>query len=186
MLEESWKAAIQHPFSIAVRGQTISQQAFDRWLVQDALYVADLLSFQGRLLARAPRYAQGVLAKGCVGIAEELDWFDEQAGRRGLSLDQPKLAATEAYAGLLTRLDGVAFEPAVTALWALERVYLEGWTFAQASRPSPFAGFIEHWTAPAFRDYVAALAGLASPDHYVDLLEEVLAHEVAFWDMALT
>ncbi len=171
---------------MAVRDQTISEQAFDRWLVQDALYVADLLTFQARLLARAPRFAQGVLANGCVGIIDELDWFDEQAARRGLSLDHPKLAATDAYADLLTRLDCVAYEPAVTALWTLEQVYLDGWTLAQSSQPSPFAGYVEHWTAPPFRDYVAALATLASPDQNVDLLDEVLTHEVAFWDMALT
>ena len=46
--------------------------AFDRWLGQDALFVGDLLTFQARLLARAPRPAQAVLAGGCVALVAEL------------------------------------------------------------------------------------------------------------------
>ncbi len=102
-----WTSATRHPFLMAVRNQTITPRAFDRWLVQDALYVADLLTFQARLLARAPRSAQGVLARGCLGLVDELDWFEERAARRGLSLDQPRQPATDAYAALLTRLDGM-------------------------------------------------------------------------------
>ena len=181
-----WTSATQHPFLMAVRDQRITAQAFDRWLVQDALYVADLLTFQARLLARAPRSAQRVLAGGCLGMVDELDWFQEQAAHRELSVDEPKLPATDAYAVLLTRLDGLAYEAAVTALWALERVYLDGWTTALSSSSSPYAAFAAHWTAPAFRAYVASLATLAAPDSHADLIAEVLAHEVAFWDMALS
>jgi len=181
-----WTSATRHPFLMAVRNQTITPRAFDRWLVQDALYVADLLTFQARLLARAPRSAQGVLARGCLGLVDELDWFEERAARRGLSLDQPRQPATDAYAALLTRLDGIAYEPAVTALWALEQVYLEGWTAAGSSPAAPYAAFVEHWTAPGFRGYVTALATLAAPEPHAELVAEVLAHEVAFWDMALS
>ncbi len=102
------------------------------------------------------------------------------------SVDEPKLPTTDAYAALLTRLDGLAYEAAVTALWALERVYLDGWTTALSSSSSPYAAFAAHWTAPAFRAYVATLATLAAPDSHADLIAEVLAHEVAFWDMALS
>lgn len=185
MPDNLWTAATQHPFLIAVRDQTITTAAFERWLVQDALYVADLLAFQARLLARAPRRALRVLADGCAGLAAELDWFDQHACHRGLSLDQPKLPATSAYAALLARLDEEPYEPAVTALWALEQVYLDGWSSAKASPTSPFAQFVDHWTAPAFQTYVQALAALAAPRAHPALVAEVLQHEVAFWDMAL-
>lgn len=62
VLDALWAAATRHPFLDAVREGTISDLAFDRWLGQDALFVADLLTFQARLLARAPRSAQAVLA----------------------------------------------------------------------------------------------------------------------------
>jgi thiaminase len=180
-----WRAATRHRFVDQVRRGTIGREAFDRWLVQDALFVADLLVFQARLLARAPRMGQGVLASGCVALVEELDWFDAQATRRGLDLGQPALAATVAYRGLLTRVDSRPFAEGVTALWVLEQVYEQAWS-AAASPTSPFAEFIEHWTSPEFSRYVSALGELATVPGQEELINEVLTHEVAFWDMALT
>jgi formylaminopyrimidine deformylase / aminopyrimidine aminohydrolase len=180
-----WAAATRHPFLYAVREGTITDPAFDRWLVQDALFVADLLTFQARLLARAPRPAQAVLAGGCVALVAELDWFEEQATRRGLVLNTPAFPATLAYRDLLQRLDAAPFEAALTALWVLERVYLLAWTSA-ASDSSPFGEFVEHWTAPAFADYVDGLGALAHPDEHGALVGDVLSQEVAFWDMALS
>jgi formylaminopyrimidine deformylase / aminopyrimidine aminohydrolase len=185
VLDSLWSAATRHPFLKAVREGTITDSAFDRWLVQDALFVADLLTFQARLLARAPRAAQEVLAGGCVALVAELDWFEEQAARRGINLEQPALPPTLAYRALLERLDAMPYEAAVTALWVLERVYLLAWGYA-ASPTSPFGEFVEHWSAPAFADYVDALGVLAIPDRYDELVADVLAQEVAFWDMALS
>ena len=148
------------------------------------LFVGDLLTFQARLLARAPRPAQAVLAGGCVALVAELDWFEVQAARRGIDLGQPALPATLAYNELLGRLDAAPYDVAVTALWVLERVYLLAWASA-ASSTSPFGEFVEHWTAPGFAGYVDALGELAILDGQDDLVGDVLSHEVAFWDMAL-
>ena len=141
-------------------------------------------TFQARLLARAPRPAQTVLAGGCVALVAELDWFEVQAARRGIDLGQPALPATLAYNELLGRLDGAPYAVAVTALWVLERVYLLAWASA-ASSTSPFGEFVEHWAAPGFAGYVDALGELAILDGQDDLVGDVLSHEVAFWDMAL-
>jgi thiaminase/transcriptional activator TenA len=183
-LDELWTAATEHPFLHAVRDGAIADAAFDRWLAQDALFVADLLAFQARLLARAPRGAQSALAGGCVALVDELDWFEVQAVRRGIDLDVGRLPATVAYRGSLRRLDAEPFDHAITALWALERVYLMAWTTA-SSEASPFAEFTEHWTHPGFADYVDALGRLASPQGRDDLVAEVMSLEVAFWDMAM-
>src|ERR1700682_4997576 len=86
VLDPLWTAATRHRFLDAVREGTITDLAFDRWLGQDALFVGDLLTFQARLLARAPRPAQAVLAGGCVALVAELDWFEVQAARRGIDL----------------------------------------------------------------------------------------------------
>jgi thiaminase/transcriptional activator TenA len=184
VLDPLWSAATRHPFLDAVRDGTIADEAFDRWLAQDALFVADLLGFQARLLARAPRRAQAVLAGGCVAIVAELDWFEAMAGRRGIDLVAQPLPATLAYRALLERLDAAPFDAAVTALWVLERVYLLGWASA-ASSTSPFGEFVEHWTTPEFESYVDGLGELAILDGQGDLVGDVLTHEVAFWDMAL-
>jgi formylaminopyrimidine deformylase / aminopyrimidine aminohydrolase len=184
VLEPLWTAATNHVFLDAVREGTITDAAFDRWLAQDAVFVADLLRFQARLLGRAPRSAQSTLAGGCVALVEELDWFEVQSARRGIDTDQPALPATLAYRDLLVRLDNAPFDAAITALWVLERVYLLAWTVA-ASPESPFSEFTDHWTTPEFAGYVEALGALATPDGHDDLIAEVLSYEVAFWDMAL-
>lgn len=184
MLDHLWTAATRHPFLHAVREGTISDFAFNRWLIQDALFVGDLLVFQARLLARAPRPAQSTIAGGCMALTAELDWFETQAAQRDIDLNQQPLPATLAYRALLQRLDDTPYSAAVTALWVLERVYLLSWTTA-ASATSPFTAFTEHWTDPGFATYVDALQTLAAADGLDDLVADVLAHEVAFWDTAM-
>lgn len=181
--DDLWAAATRHPFLDAVRDGAITDEAFDRWLSQDALFVADLLTFQARLLARAPRDGQGAIAGGCVALVAELDWFQEQASRRGVDLEVPPLPTTLRYRALLRRLDDEPYPAAVTALWVIERVYLLGWTSA-ISATSPFGEFIEHWTVPEFAAYVEALGELAVADEHRELVDEVLQLEVDFWNMA--
>ena len=184
--DDLWTAATRHPFLDAVREGTITDEAFDRWLSQDALFVADLLRFQARLLARAPRPAQSVLAAGCTALVAELDWFEEQARHRSIALTDERLPATLAYRELLRVLDAEPFETAITALWVLERVYLLAWEHAR-SETSRFRVFVEHWSTPEFASYVddlGALAELATPAGRAALVDEVLSHEVDFWEMA--
>ena len=182
---DAWDRATAHPFLAAVRDGTVAEAAFDVWLAQDALFVADLLAFQARLVARAPRAAQGVLAGGVVALSEELDWFAGLAAGRGLDLDVAPLPATRAYADLLRRLDAAPYPQAVTALWVLERVYLLAWQHA-APATDRYAEYVEHWTAPGFAGYVAALGALAdAAGAPADAVAEVLAAETAFWDAAL-
>jgi thiaminase len=183
---DEWARATRHPFLTAVRDGTLPDGAFDTWLVQDALFVADLLTFQARLLARAPRPAQAVLAAGAASLVAELDWFEAQAAARGLDLAAVPLPATERYAALLHRLDAAGVGSALTALWTIERTYLDAWSAARPGAPA-LREFVEHWTVPGFAGYVADLAvaadGVGAPDEAV--FAEVVAAEIAFWDMAL-
>ena len=191
---ELWGRATRHPFLSAVGDGTVPETAFDTWLAQDFHFVSDLLRFQARLLARAPRPAQAVLAGGLVALVEELTWFEELATTRRLRLDVPRLPATTAYATLLDRLDAADPGVALTALWAIERVYLDAWSFAAPGAPA-YRAFVEHWTTPQFRAYVDALrraADCAATDG-VDavateddaIATEILEAECAFWDMAV-
>jgi len=177
-----WKLATQHPFLAAVRDGTLPTATFDTWLAQDHRFVGDLLWFQARLLARAPRAAQPVLAAGAAALVVELAWFEGLADRRGLDLDPPAQPATLAYRRLLERLDDAGFDDAMTALWAVEKSYLEAWRFA-APGAHRYREAVAHWTTPAFGEYVdglaAACSALAGP-----LVDEVLVREIAFWEMA--
>lgn len=166
-----------------MRDGTVTDEAFDRWLCQDAIFVADLLTFQSRLLARAPRPAQATLVGGCTALVAELDWFEAKARERGIDLAQPALPATLAYRELLQNLDDAPYDAAVSALWVIERVYLLAWTHAR-SDSSPLREFVEHWTTTDFVHYVDALGSLATRDGNEALIDRVLALEVKFWEMA--
>jgi thiaminase/transcriptional activator TenA len=186
---DAWGRATRSPFLDAVRDGTLPAAAFDTWLVQDAHFLGDLLRFQARLLARAPRPAQGVLAGGCVALVEELDWFGRVAAERGLDLTAPQLPATVAYGDLLYRLDAADVGTALTALWAVERAYLDAWSGARPGA-GDYGPFVAHWTAPGFAGYVAALEA-AADDNAVDdaapadeaVFLEVAAAEADFWAM---
>ena len=51
--DPSWRKAIRHPFLDGVREGTLPEGVFERWLVQDYLFVLDGLAFQSRLIPRA-------------------------------------------------------------------------------------------------------------------------------------
>ena len=181
-----WAAATRHPFLDGVRDGSLPVEALDTWLAQDALFVADLLAFQARLLARAPRRDQAVLAGGAGALVEELDWFETLARARGLDLGAAPLPATLAYRALLERLDAASYADAVGCLEVVERVYLEAWRSALPGAPA-YAELVEHWTTPGFAAYVDALAAASEraggPGE--QLVAEVLRQEAAFWDTAL-
>ena len=181
-----WTAATRHAFLDGVRDGTLPVAALDTWLAQDALFVADLLAFQARLLARAPRSDQAVLAGGAVALVDELDWFERLADVRGLDLAAEPLPATLAYRALLQRLDAAPYADALGCLEVVERVYLEAWRWALPGAPA-YADLVEHWTTPGFAAYVdglAAASGRAGPPDEA-LVAEVLRQEAAFWAMTL-
>jgi thiaminase/transcriptional activator TenA len=191
-LAAQWRAATDHAFLTGVRDGTVSRKAFDAWLVQDAHFVADLLWFQARLLARAPASARAVLAGGAVALVEELAWFDEQAAARGLVVGAPRAAATEEYSAQLRRLDTADSSVALAALWAIERVYLEAWSGAAPGAPE-YSAFVAHWTTPGFATYVAeleraadAVPGTGPAGEAAHVVAGVLTAERAFWDMAVS
>jgi thiaminase/transcriptional activator TenA len=181
-----WTAATRHPFLDGVRDGSLPVEALDTWLVQDARFVADLLAFQARLLARAPRTDQAVLAGGALALVEELDWFERLADARGLDLSAPPLPATLAYRALLERLDAAPYADAVGCLAVVERVYLDAWRSALPGAPA-YAELVEHWTTPGFAAYVDALEAAASRAGATDaaLVAQVLRQEAAFWQMAM-
>ena len=168
-------------------------EAFERWLVQDRLYVLDLLVFQSRLLASTPRPAQAVVIGGLVALEAELTWFENLATNRNLTLNTPHGLTATAYRDLLVRLDAESYPAGITALWAIERAYLEAWTSAAPGHPE-YCEYVEHWTTPEFSQYVSDLQTAAeaalqtASDDERDRAEgaflDVACLEKDFWEMA--
>ena len=188
----TWTAATRHPFLDAVREGTLPEPAFRAWLRQDHLFVADLLAYQARLLARAPRRDQGLLAGGLVALEAELGWFEAQASRWGFRLDAARHPVTDAYRVHLEALQNGNYAAALTALWTGERAYLEAWSGA-APGAGPYREYVEHWTAPGFRAYVQGLEAAAAAAIEADgaaaaeaerAFGETAALERGFWSMA--
>jgi len=181
---ETWRAAVKHPFLDGVRDGSLASAAFDNWLAQDYLFVADLLSFQSRLLAVTPRRGQQALTAGLVALETELTWFESLAREREIGLGVHSHPTTDSYRAALARCLEVGVEPALTALWTLERAYLVAWRSARPGAPE-YRAFVEHWTMPQFADYVHELEDLVGDDPASEaVFVEICELERAFWDIA--
>ncbi len=192
---EAWRKATRHPFLDGVRDGGLPEGAFEAWLVQDYLFVSDLLVFQSRLLARASRPAQPGIIGGLAALEEELGWFEGLAADRGLALDVARHPTTAAYRDLLSDLEGRSYPAGIVALWAAERAYLDAWRGAAPGHPD-YRPLVEHWTVPGFADYVAGLEEAADDALDGTMGEEreeaeeaflaVARLERDFWGMAFT
>ena len=126
----AWQAATVHPFLAGVRDGSLPEHSFDRWLAQDYLFAQALVRAQSRIAATAPLADVTLLAGGVIATVGELGWFEEMAARRGLSLDAPKHPTTRAYCDFLLAVTYSGYPAQITAIWALERSYLESWDSA--------------------------------------------------------
>lgn len=180
---EEWRAATRHPFLDGVREGSLPEAAFRAWLVQDHHFVDDLMRFQARLLAAAPRRDQALLIGGLAALEAELTWFETHAARLGLDLGAAAHPTTVRYREWLESLASAAYAAGVTALWTLELAYLEAWRSAAPGAPA-FREFVEHWTVPEFAGYVDGLrAAVERAGGDVAAFLETARLEAAFWDM---
>ncbi len=191
----AWQAATVHPFLAGVRDGSVPEDAFDRWLAQDYLFARALVRAQSRIAAAAPFADVGLLAGGVVATVGELGWFEEMAARRGVVLDAPIHPATRAYCDFLLALTYSGYPAQITAIWALERTYLESW---EGARPGaqPYREFVKRWTTEGFRSYVGNLQTCvdrqleASDGEQAREAEDaffwVTHYERGFWDMAMS
>ena len=186
---ELWRAATHHPFLDGVRDGTLPPEVFARWLVQDYQFGAALTRVEARYLAGAPREDLALLAVGVQAMVAELDWFEQKAAERELHLGAPLHPTARAYIDYLYTLCDRPYSVQLTALWALERAYLDAWRGASPGAEA-FREFVEHWTNDAFASYVAALEAATSrvlgqnADAERDAFRQVARHERAFWEMA--
>lgn len=178
-----WRAATRHAFLAGVRDGSLPEPAFRAWLVQDHHFVDDLLRFQARLLAAAPRADQAVLIGGLAALEAELGWFETHAERLGLDLGAPPHPTAVEYREWLESLAAGPYASGLTALWTLELAYLEAWRAAAPGAPA-YREFVEHWTVPEFAGYVDGLrAGVERAGGDVAAFLETARLEAAFWEM---
>ncbi|KAF5368817.1 hypothetical protein D9758_003016 [Tetrapyrgos nigripes] len=127
-------------------------------------------------------------------IINEVQFFDETAKKWNLSIDVWKeRKGTRDYTAEMARIASEgSIEDGLVFLWAMEKVYLDAWTYArenledvtnvsnpsnQSSKPesdSAFSAFAHNWSTPEFGVFVDDLAKLVdsvasakdvAPDH---------------------
>ncbi len=188
---ELWHAATHHAFLDEVREGTLAPAAFARWLSQDYHFAVALTRTEARALACAPREDLKLLVGGIQAMVAELDWFESKASERAIDLDVSLHPTARAYIDYLRALTDEPYSVQLTALWALEFAYLEGWRTARPGAPA-FREFVEHWTNDAFAAYVDALEAAANrvlahagePER--EAFRWIASYERDFWQMAYT
>ncbi len=186
---ELWHAATHHPFLDEVREGTLEPAAFSRWLVQDYHFALALTRAEARYLANAPREDFEILVQGIQAMVAELAWFEGKAAERGLDLAVSLHRTARAY---IDYLQGTTYEPygvQLTALWALERAYLEGWRTARPGAPA-YREFVEHWTNEAYAGWVDSLEAATNRvlarggEAEREAFRWIARYERDFWEMA--
>ena len=186
-----WRAATHHAFLDEVRDGTLAPDTFARWLSQDYHFAVALTRTEARALACAPREDLKLLVGGIQAMVAELNWFESKASERAIDLDVPLHPTARAYIDYLRTLTDEPYSVQLTALWALELAYLEGWRTARPGARA-FREFVEHWTSDAFAAYVdaleaaanCALADAGEPER--EAFRWIASYERDFWQMAYT
>ncbi|MPZ99126.1 MAG: TenA family transcriptional regulator [Dehalococcoidia bacterium] len=191
---DEWSASTAGSSFIAgARDGSLDLKSFGRWMAQDRHFIDGLYGAQARVIALASGDGRRALLDGLVALQDELDWFEEQSRGRGVELDVEPAEECLAFVDYLHTLAFAPLAVTLTAIWAVERSYLDAWS---AARPGagPYREFVEHWSNAGFRDYVArlqtaadeALRG-ASAQERTDAeraFRRVMAFEGRFWRMA--
>jgi thiaminase len=184
-----WRAATHHAFLDEVRDGTLAPAAFARWLSQDYHFAVALTRAEARVLACAPREDLKLLAGGVQAMVAELDWFERRVSEREVDLHVPLHPTASAYIDYLHRLTDEPYSVQLTALWAIERAYLEGWRTARPGAP-PVREVVERWSNEAFaadvdaREAAANRAIAQGGDAKREAFRRVAQYEQAFWEMA--
>lgn len=184
-----WARLVTHPFVAATADGTLPEDAFARWLLHDHAFVVGFRRFVGRLVELAPSEpARDMLTGSLVTLQPELELFRAEAARRGVDLDaEPSLTAV-GYTSYLLAATADGWPVALTVLYGAEKAYVDAWSAvrARADESSPYWGFVDNWSSPAFRSWVDAVAELVDDLPWSAELDRTFARvvrfELAFWD----
>ncbi|UZJ52443.1 hypothetical protein CBS101457_001763 [Exobasidium rhododendri] len=191
----SYAKATQHSFLVSAGKLQLSSASLQAWLTQDRLYALCGYSiFLGLLISRCPapiasptdpasrlhRKRLTVFAGAMANIDREVGFFEEVARSNNLDLgaakDKGLNLLNPVTRGYIDYMIAVAsrgtFEEALVLLWAMEKLYLDAWTFASSHLPSPvpassdpgpsraLLSLIPNWSSPDFQAFVNDLTDL--------------------------
>jgi thiaminase/transcriptional activator TenA len=121
-------------------------------------------------------------------MVAELAWFEEKAKERSSSSSPPSTRRRGPTSTISWRPPRT-YPVQLTALWALERAYLEAWRTALPGAPA-YREFVEHWTNQAYAGWVGGLEAAADRalarggDPEREAFRWIARYERDFWQMA--
>lgn len=186
--KEMWRHIPGHPFLVATAEGSLTEAAFNRWLVEDHFFVMGFRRFLGRLVALAPdEVARDVLSGAFGPLQAELELFRREARARGLRLDAEPGPMTLGYTSYLLATPDDGYDVALAVLYGAEKAYFDGWSAVRArvTPASPYWPFIDNWSTPAFGAWVGAIADLLgggdpTPEQ-LTAFGRVVRFELRFW-----
>ena len=180
-----WDLGTRAEFLDAVGDGSVPAEVFNRWLVQDYLFVRGFAVFAALAIARTPRPGQSTLIAGLSAVDDELAWFESHAYTRSLRLDVELHPVCRRYLDFLIAAGySQPTEVLLAIYYGVEVAYTVAWGRLEAK--GPYAEFIERWTNEDFQAYVRLLAKLADEHPHQQqqpLFDEVMRHEQDFWRM---
>jgi thiaminase/transcriptional activator TenA len=202
--EEAWRsvtpwfqAILAHPFVTGLADATLPDEAFVRYLVDDAHYLERYAQVLARLAERAPdAEATALLARSAVGAVEaERALHTGELAERDADLSGVEPTPTcRAYTGFLAEAAARApFDVALAAVVPCFRVYAEVGPVVHAGRaagPHPYAAWIDTYADPAFDAAVTDVERLLDRvagdpvDPVVTAYGRATRFEWMFWDAA--
>ena len=196
-----WRRFLPHRFLREVADNTISREAFAKWLINDYYFVKNGIRFMALILAKTPDELLSFFAESIYYISRELDMFERKAGELGIDLRSESLIdlRAKAYVNYLLTIASIGgFLENLAALYCEEKAYLEAWSWVRENLrgESPHREFINHWSSKEFREYVDKIEKLLN--EYAErhgeyekrrareVFLEVSKYELLFWDIAYT
>ncbi|KAK7462697.1 hypothetical protein VKT23_007285 [Stygiomarasmius scandens] len=179
---QSYTSATQHPFLRAAGDGTLSKNLLSFWLSQDRIYAAHAYpKFIGSLIANIPFSSSDLsstntsealnqrvlqMLSACLtNVVREVNFFHETSAKWDLKLDGwEERKGTRDYTAEMTRISANGrIEDGLVFLWAMEKVYLDAWTFVRNHSNSDPAvtALAQNWSSPEFVQFVDALGDLA-------------------------
>ncbi|KAH8917002.1 heme oxygenase-like protein [Atractiella rhizophila] len=222
--QQLFDISTRHRFLEQVGLNTIDSSKVARFLEQDRNFAFVYGRIAAILTGRVPvgnaeratgkergsdEYIFRLLGSGVTNSIREIAFFETLSPlfSKPLNLSSPPSSACTNYTSYLIKVCSLPtdFREGLVAFWALERIYLEGWTYAASLSAehllegkdgdvNPWRELLNNWTSVEFGEYVRSLANVVDSlsqegDPFEEKANEVFntvaKMEVDFWDMCV-
>ncbi len=194
--EDLIRRMISHPFLRETADGTVSDETFQRWLVQDYLWVLEYQRALGAVCSRAPSELHRHFHEAMLNLHGEIEVFEEIAARESVRLgDGEMILAGHAYSNYLKATAAFrTFGEGLSVVYAGNLSYLRAWSSVKEQQrgPSRWQEFIDSYSGEGYRHWVKTLSDLvdrvsefapaALTDRMKVAFRTTVRYEIYFWD----